>query len=138
MCRYADLHPLDSSSQVDPKHFDLVPGLDAVRDHPKTFVCIDEFNNGHRAHQEEQNAADLLHVVEQPVFEELGQTTVPLTDVIGRKQMEFFREVGWHLMPTKDKQRPANRSCHQSRSGLVDVNVVFCALTRLAPNVTST
>ena len=109
----------------DPKHLDLVPGSDAVCDHPESFVCIDEFHNGHRLHQEEQNAADLLHVVKQSVLKELGQTTVPLIDVIGRKQMEFFREVGRHIMPTKDKQRPAHGACHQSRSGLVDVDVVF-------------
>ena len=99
----------------DPEHFDLVPGLDSVRDHPKPLVRIDQLNDGHRAHQEEQNAADLLHVVEQPVFEELGQTAVPLTAMIGREQMEFLREVSGHLMPTQDKQRPANRACHQRR-----------------------
>ena len=109
----------------NPKHLDLVPGLDAVRDHPESFVCIDQFDNGHRAHQEEQDAADLLHVVEQSVLEELGQTTVPLTDVVGRKQMEFIRKVGRHLMPTKDKQGPAHRACHQRRCGFVNVDVVL-------------
>ena len=59
------------------------------------------------------------------MLKELGQSSVPLSDVVGRKQMEFLRKVGWRLVPTQDKQRPAHGAGHQRRCGFVDVHIVL-------------
>ena len=64
-------------------------------------------------------------VVQQSMLEELGQTAVTVAHVIGRKQVEFLRQVSRHLMKTQHKKGPTHRSRHQRGSRFVNVDVVF-------------
>ena len=86
---------------------------------------IDELHNGHGSHQEEEDAADFFHVVQQAMFKEHGQTSVAIPHVICREQMVFLRQMRGDLVPTQHKQRPAHRASHQRRGCFVNVDVVL-------------
>ena len=79
----------------------LVPRLNAVGDDPESLVGIDKLHNGHGSHQEEEDAADFFHVVQQAMFKEHGQTPVTVPHAFGRKQMVFSAKC-------------AGTSCHPS------------------------
>ena len=95
---------------------------------------IDQFHDGHGPHQEEQDAADLFHVMEQPVFKELRQTPVAPCAVIGRKQVVFLGKVRGYVVPSEHEQGPTHGACHQGRGRLVNVNVVLQGDERIPKN----
>ena len=94
----------------NPEHFDLVRRSNSVCDHAESFVGIHEFHNGHGSHEEKQDGADFLHVMQQPVFEEHRQSSMAFS----AKRTVGLHQVGGNVVGAQDKQRPTQGSCHQS------------------------
>ena len=86
---------------------------------------VDQLHNGHRTHQEEQDGADFLHVVQQTVLKKRRETRVTRPMSFSHESLELARQVRRNVMCAKHENGPAQRACHQGRARFVDVNVVL-------------
>ena len=93
-----------------PKQFALGAGGEAVAHEIKAAVGIDDFNNRHGPHQEEQDFARVAEVAQQQVLVD------DLRGLIGSNSRHF----GEILAGVDHKQRPARHAHQQSRGSLVD------------------
>ena len=72
-----------------PEQFTLAGGLECIAHEVEAAVGVDNLDNGHGTHQEEEDFAGVAHVFEQEFVDEVGQRRV-LVDAFGQKGGKFL------------------------------------------------
>ena len=109
----------------DPEQPALLPRGNAVGDHRKSIVSIDQFDNRHGSHQEEKDAGNLLHVMKKTMLKEDLQSPVVSVAVAIKKFLKRADQMVWRIAPPQNENGPAQCAGNQSTCRLVDVQVVL-------------
>ena len=106
----------ESNQTHHPEQRDAFVGADAVSDDLETFMGIDQFDDGHGAHEEEQDLGDLTQVMAQ-LFSHVM--------VIARGARGGGSDQRQNAVRAEYQQGPANDGSQDGRRGFIDFQGVF-------------
>ena len=86
---------------------------------------VHQLHDGHRAHQEEQDGTDFLHVVQQAMLKKRRKSRMTCPMPLRHERLKLAGQVGRHVVRAEHENGPAQRASHQGRARFVDVNVVL-------------